>query len=162
MDLAGAVVLVTGGSSGIGAATARALAAAGARPLVAGRDRDRLAAGAAETGGVALTADPGLPGGADDLRAAPPRAAPDRRDARGNVPAHPARAHFSRTGGPRDPHRRAAQPRRGVRPGLDAVRRVDTRRGARAVQVAGRPVRLAVYPRFCATPARACRGGRRH
>jgi short-subunit dehydrogenase len=80
MRLAGAVVLITGGSSGIGAATARAVAAAGARPLVAGRDRDRLAAVAAQTGGVALAADLAAPGGADDLADAALRAAPDGID----------------------------------------------------------------------------------
>jgi len=57
MRLDGAVALVTGGSSGIGAATARALAAAGARPLIAGRDPARLQAVARETGGLALAAD---------------------------------------------------------------------------------------------------------
>lgn len=57
MQLPGTVALVTGGSSGIGAATVRALAAAGARPLIAGRDPARLEAMARETGGLALTAD---------------------------------------------------------------------------------------------------------
>src|SRR6266536_1929011 len=57
MRLDGAVALVTGGSSGIGAAAARALAAAGARPLIAGRDPARLQAVAQETGGLALAAD---------------------------------------------------------------------------------------------------------
>src|SRR5450755_2875410 len=63
MRLSGAVALVTGGSSGIGAATARALAAAGARPLIAGRDPARLRAVAAQTGGTALQADLADPGG---------------------------------------------------------------------------------------------------
>jgi len=57
MRLPGTVALVTGGSSGIGAATARALASAGAMPLIAGRDQGRLRAVARETGGLALTAD---------------------------------------------------------------------------------------------------------
>ena len=39
MDLTGKTALVVGGSSGIGLATARLLAAGGARVLVAGRDR---------------------------------------------------------------------------------------------------------------------------
>src|SRR5260370_40449517 len=80
MYLADAVGYARGESKEIGTATARALAAAGARPLVAGRDRDRLAAVAAETGGVALTADLGLPGGADALADAALRAAPDGID----------------------------------------------------------------------------------
>jgi short-subunit dehydrogenase len=57
MRLDGAVALVTGGSSGIGAAAASALAAAGARPLIAGRDPARLQAMARETGGIVLAAD---------------------------------------------------------------------------------------------------------
>jgi short-subunit dehydrogenase len=70
MQLAGAVALITGGSSGIGAATARALASAGARPLIAGRDAGRLEAVANQTGGVALQADLAAPGGPDALAAA--------------------------------------------------------------------------------------------
>src|ERR1700685_1358681 len=42
MRLCGAVTLVTGGSSGIGAATARVLARAGARLLIAGGDTRRV------------------------------------------------------------------------------------------------------------------------
>lgn len=63
MRLRGAVALVTGGSSGIGAATARRLAAAGASVLIAGRDADRLTAVAKGTGGTALAADLAAPDG---------------------------------------------------------------------------------------------------
>jgi short-subunit dehydrogenase len=75
MRLTGAVALVTGGSSGIGAATARALAGTGARLLIAGRDPARLAAIAGQTGGTALTADLAAPDGPAGLAAAAQRAA---------------------------------------------------------------------------------------
>jgi short-subunit dehydrogenase len=57
MRISDATVLITGASSGIGAATARAVAAAGGRMVLTGRDRQRLAAVAEETGGVAFAAD---------------------------------------------------------------------------------------------------------
>lgn len=57
-ELAGSVVIVTGASSGIGAATARALYASGARPVLAARRAERLAALSADLGGaLAVTAD---------------------------------------------------------------------------------------------------------
>lgn len=50
-DLAGQVALITGASSGIGRATARALVRMGARAFLVARDSQRLAALAAELGG---------------------------------------------------------------------------------------------------------------
>jgi short-subunit dehydrogenase len=67
MRLAGAVTLVTGASSGIGAATAAALGAAGAKLLVTGRDTASLAEVARQAGGVAFPADLATPEGAAGL-----------------------------------------------------------------------------------------------
>jgi short-subunit dehydrogenase len=57
MRLEDSRVLITGASSGIGAATAHAMAGAHARLVLAGRDRARLDAVAAGTGGRVVAAD---------------------------------------------------------------------------------------------------------
>jgi NAD(P)-dependent dehydrogenase (short-subunit alcohol dehydrogenase family) len=57
MDLTGAVALVTGGASGLGAATVRRLAAAGARLVIADLQDDKGEALAAEVGGGYSHAD---------------------------------------------------------------------------------------------------------
>jgi NAD(P)-dependent dehydrogenase (short-subunit alcohol dehydrogenase family) len=59
MDIAGEVALVTGGGSGLGAATARVLAARGARLAVLDYDGTRAQAVADELGGLALQCDVG-------------------------------------------------------------------------------------------------------
>ena len=69
MQLRGSTCLVTGGSSGIGAATALALSSAGASVVVAGTDAERTAAVAARAGGRALTADLREPDAAAQLAA---------------------------------------------------------------------------------------------
>lgn len=56
-SLAGKLALVTGGGRGIGAAIARALATAGARVLLCGRNKPDLDVIAKETGGVAIRVD---------------------------------------------------------------------------------------------------------
>lgn len=57
MNLNGATALVTGGSSGIGFAIAKALADGGARVAITGRDEDKLAMAAATIGAHAIRAD---------------------------------------------------------------------------------------------------------
>ena len=57
MDVAGHAALVTGGGSGMGAETARALAQAGARVALLDVNMDGASEVAAETGGIALECD---------------------------------------------------------------------------------------------------------
>ena len=57
MRLEGRIALVTGGASGIGAATARRLAAEGARVAVADLDEDRAHDVAGEIDGLAVRMD---------------------------------------------------------------------------------------------------------
>jgi NADP-dependent 3-hydroxy acid dehydrogenase YdfG len=69
-DITGTVVAVTGASSGIGAATARLLVAAGARVAVQARRKERLASLVEELGEASVVAVPGDaqdPASADEL-----------------------------------------------------------------------------------------------
>ncbi|MFG1924506.1 SDR family NAD(P)-dependent oxidoreductase [Cryptosporangium sp. NPDC048952] len=56
-DLEGRIAIVTGASSGLGAAVARALAGLGARVALVGRRKDRIEALAGELGGLAVPCD---------------------------------------------------------------------------------------------------------
>ena len=69
MEPRGAVCLVTGASSGIGRATAEALAGEGARVVRVGRDRERLEVAAGAPGGHPLAGDLGRDGEPDRLAA---------------------------------------------------------------------------------------------
>ncbi len=70
-DLTGRTALVTGGGSGLGAAIASALHAAGADVVVVGRDEAKLDAVVARLGARAraLTCDVSDPASVEDLRA---------------------------------------------------------------------------------------------
>jgi 3-oxoacyl-[acyl-carrier protein] reductase len=57
MDLKNGKAIITGGSLGIGKATARALVTEGARVLITGRNEERLVAAARDTGADYLVAD---------------------------------------------------------------------------------------------------------
>lgn len=57
MDISGKTAIVTGAASGLGAATARALAAVGAKVAIFDRDADKAAAVAAEIDGSAFACD---------------------------------------------------------------------------------------------------------
>jgi meso-butanediol dehydrogenase / (S,S)-butanediol dehydrogenase / diacetyl reductase len=67
VKVAGKVVLISGGGTGIGAACARSFAAAGAQVVLLGRRREPIDSVAAEIGGLALVADASR---ASDMRGA--------------------------------------------------------------------------------------------
>lgn len=67
MQLKNARILLTGGSLGIGKATAQLLVEAGAKVLITGRNEERLQKAAKETGAIPLTADIAKPEDIDKM-----------------------------------------------------------------------------------------------
>lgn len=65
MNLTGATVLITGGTLGIGRATAQLLVQAGARVAITGRNADRVQQAAQEIGAFGITADVAQPADID-------------------------------------------------------------------------------------------------
>src|SRR5688572_11242687 len=59
MNLTGSTILITGGSLGIGKATAALLARSGARVFITGRSKERIEAAAELTGSTPIVADVG-------------------------------------------------------------------------------------------------------
>ncbi|SMO78494.1 SDR family oxidoreductase [Fodinibius sediminis] len=57
MDLSDINALITGGSSGIGKATAKAIVEAGGRAIIAARNKERLHSAAEEVGAIPVTCD---------------------------------------------------------------------------------------------------------
>ncbi|TWV58024.1 SDR family NAD(P)-dependent oxidoreductase [Streptomyces misionensis] len=74
IDLSGRTALVTGSTAGIGEATTKALASAGADVVVIGRNADRVAETAKRIGGRGITADVGTAEGTAELIRKPPEA----------------------------------------------------------------------------------------
>ena len=64
MNINGSKILITGGSLGIGKATAQTLVEGGAEVIITGRDQNRLASAAEETGAIPFVADVAL---SDDI-----------------------------------------------------------------------------------------------
>lgn len=67
MELSGKIAVVTGGGSGIGAATCRSMARAGARVVAVDRNSEGAAEVADEIGGLSITADIGYQGEVDEM-----------------------------------------------------------------------------------------------
>ena len=67
MQLKNAIILLTGGSLGIGKATAQLLVEAGAKVLITGRNEERLQKAAKETGAIPITSDIAKPEDIDKM-----------------------------------------------------------------------------------------------
>ncbi|MDP6567223.1 MAG: SDR family NAD(P)-dependent oxidoreductase [Alphaproteobacteria bacterium] len=110
MDIDGAAALVTGGASGLGEATARRLAAAGARVAVLDMNLDAAEAVAAEIGGLAAACDVSSAEGAEAALAAATQAHGPARIAVNCAGIAESRMMINRDGPmPLDEHRRVIE-----------------------------------------------------